>query len=254
MSRSDTDGKQPPQEARDGTKGGGKPGKQKKAKSADRPAREAKEEILGEVRRLAADLAGLRGEVSALRAATASPAPPNGRGPRRVASAADVLAAPGRAAAELSDHLRALVAATGAPVVALGYALPAGEAAEGGSSGEPEEADAALITGARLIGGDGEGEREARAGRLGFALSSPQKVALARLLLENDVLSAAQLGAAANLTTGSLYHHLREMQHAGVVGPAGRSRYCLTPLGRQATLLLLALAERHSTSGSGGSA
>ena len=77
---------------------------------------------------------------------------------------------------------------------------------------------------------------------LGYALSSPQKVALLRALLGHESESAAALGAAANLSTGSLYHHLRDLMHAGLIGQAGRNQYQITPRGQRVLLLLLALA------------
>ncbi len=82
---------------------------------------------------------------------------------------------------------------------------------------------------------------EAAAG-LGYALSSPQKVSLLRALLTQESESAAALGIAAHLSTGSLYHHLRDLTHAGLMGQAGRNRYHITPRGQKTLLLLLALA------------
>ena len=79
------------------------------------------------------------------------------------------------------------------------------------------------------------------AAQLGYALSSPQKVGLLRALLGHDSESASALGAAAGLSTGSLYHHLRDLMHAGLLAQAGRSRYAITPLGQKALLVLLAL-------------
>ena len=77
---------------------------------------------------------------------------------------------------------------------------------------------------------------------LGYALSSPQKVSLLRALLGHESESASALGTAANLSTGSLYHHLRDLMHAGLIGQAGRNRYHVTPRGQKTLLLLLALA------------
>ncbi len=67
---------------------------------------------------------------------------------------------------------------------------------------------------------------------LGYALSSPQKVSLLRALL----------GTTTNLSTGSLYHHLRDLMHAGLIAQAGRNQYQITPRGQRVLLLLLALA------------
>ena len=77
---------------------------------------------------------------------------------------------------------------------------------------------------------------------LGYALSSPQKVSLLRALLGHSSESAAALGEAAGLSTGSLYHHLRDLMHAGLIAQEGRNRYQITPLGQRVLLLLLALA------------
>jgi len=77
---------------------------------------------------------------------------------------------------------------------------------------------------------------------LGYALSSPQKVSLLRALLDLDSESAAALGAATGLSTGSLYHHLRDLMHAGLIAQAARNQYQITPRGQRVLLLLLALA------------
>ncbi len=77
---------------------------------------------------------------------------------------------------------------------------------------------------------------------LGYAVSSPQKVGLLRALLGRDGESAAALGTAAQLSTGSLYHHLRDLMHAGLIGQAGRNQYRITARGQRVLLLLLALA------------
>lgn len=77
---------------------------------------------------------------------------------------------------------------------------------------------------------------------LGYALSSPQKVGLLRALLGHPSESAAALGAAAKLSTGSLYHHLRDLMHAGLIAQEGRNRYGITLRGQRVLLLLLALA------------
>ncbi len=79
------------------------------------------------------------------------------------------------------------------------------------------------------------------AAQLGYALSSPQKVGLLRALLGHESESAAALGEAAGLSTGSLYHHLRDLMHAGLLAQAGRSRYAITARGQRVLLVLLAL-------------
>lgn len=78
--------------------------------------------------------------------------------------------------------------------------------------------------------------------RVGYALSSGPKVALARLLYTEGEQSASQLGEKAGLTTGSLYHHLRELMHAELVVQQTRTRYQLTPRGKRALAALTPLA------------
>ena len=85
------------------------------------------------------------------------------------------------------------------------------------------------------------GAADEAAAQLGYALSSPQKVGLLRALLGHSSESAAALGAAAQLSTGSLYHHLRDLMHAGLIAQEGRNRYQITPHGQRVLLLLLAL-------------
>ncbi len=87
---------------------------------------------------------------------------------------------------------------------------------------------------------------DAQAARLGQAFSAPQKIALLRVLIADGPQSSAQLEEKAGLTTGSLYHHLRELIHAQVVESAGRSRYRLTELGLQSALVVFVQAARIS--------
>ena len=85
---------------------------------------------------------------------------------------------------------------------------------------------------------------DVHAARLGQAFSAPQKIALLRVLIADGPQSSAQLEEKAGLTTGSLYHHLRELVHAHVVESAGRSRYRLTELGLQSALVVFVQAAR----------
>jgi hypothetical protein len=78
---------------------------------------------------------------------------------------------------------------------------------------------------------------------LGSAISSPQKVALLRaLMVSSSGESAAALGVATGLSTGSLYHHLHDLMHADLIGQTARNCYVLTERGRRVLLVLLALA------------
>jgi DNA-binding HxlR family transcriptional regulator len=82
---------------------------------------------------------------------------------------------------------------------------------------------------------------DASAAELGNALASPQKVALLRALLEVESESSSILGKKTSLSTGSLYHHLRDLMHAGLISQSTRNRYLLTSKGIRVLLTLLAL-------------
>ena len=104
------------------------------------------------------------------------------------------------------------------------------------------DGDAAFKTGAVAVSAAQiAAATDEAAAQIGYALSSPQKVGLLRALLGHPSESAAALGAAAQLSTGSLYHHLRDLMHAGLIAQEGRNRYQITPHGQRVLLLLLAL-------------
>lgn len=77
---------------------------------------------------------------------------------------------------------------------------------------------------------------------IGYALSSAQKVGLLRSLLGKSSESASALGEATGLSTGSLYHHLRDLMHADLITQSARNRYVLTERGLRVLLVLSALA------------
>lgn len=85
---------------------------------------------------------------------------------------------------------------------------------------------------------------DAQVARFGLAFSSAPKIALIRTLLREGSRSATDLGEQAGLTTGSLYHHLRELTHSGVIESIGRGRFGLTGIGRETALVLFAQAGR----------
>jgi len=80
------------------------------------------------------------------------------------------------------------------------------------------------------------------AAAVGYALASPQKIALLRALWGKESEGAAALGEATSLSTGSLYHHLRELMRADLVTQSGRNRYVLSPRGARVLSVVLALA------------
>ena len=80
------------------------------------------------------------------------------------------------------------------------------------------------------------------AAALGYALASPQKIALLRALLDKESESASVLGSQTGMSTGSLYHHLRELMRSNLIHQDGRNSYVLTERGTRVLLILLALA------------
>ena len=106
-----------------------------------------------------------------------------------------------------------------------------------GDGDTPFKTGAVAVTAAQIANTTDEA-----AALLGYALSSPQKVSLLRALLGREPESAASLGVTTNLSTGSLYHHLRDLMHAGLIAQSGRNQYQITPRGQSVLLLLLALA------------
>lgn len=201
-----------------------KEGKQGK-KSKDDGAADAK--AAAQLRRLADDLQAvtqglsrLRADVDQLRLAADTPEAAGGRPARPARRSQTTAQAEKQILSALSGRADVLVAL----------------AAGGDESGA--DAPAVRIAGKEEV----KAADTARVARVGYAFSSTPKVALLRLLLEVGEQSAAQLGEGAGLTTGSLYHHLRELVHSEVISPSGRNKYALTPLGRLAILAMLALA------------
>jgi DNA-binding transcriptional ArsR family regulator len=76
------------------------------------------------------------------------------------------------------------------------------------------------------------------------ALSAPPKVSILRALfaLPGGKDTASSLGDATNLSSGSLYYHLRDLSYAGLIEQASRGSYAITNKGICALLLLSALA------------
>ena len=188
-------------------------------------------------KRILQELAVLRADLDALKAAqtpspqTASPAQPGASGGDSNGEKH-----------EIEPFLRGLREAVGAEsgdaaaYVAVGYAYRRTT-----ETGDVEQADDLCVHGglSGILS-----VSDAQAARLGQALGAPQKIAIVRVLLTDGGQSAQQLEEKAQLTTGSLYHHLRELTHARVCESDGRSRYKMTELGRQTALVLLMQAGR----------
>ncbi len=86
------------------------------------------------------------------------------------------------------------------------------------------------------------GVSDEAAAAVGYALASAQKIGLLRALWGKESEGSAALGEATSLTTGSLYHHLRELMRANLVSQSGRNRYVLSPRGARVLPIVLALA------------
>lgn len=72
------------------------------------------------------------------------------------------------------------------------------------------------------------------------AMAHPQRVEILLKLLGGECTHRA-LAKATNLKAGPLYHHLRELRMAGLIGPKVRDLYTLTGQGGRAILSALAL-------------
>lgn len=72
------------------------------------------------------------------------------------------------------------------------------------------------------------------------AVSHPQRIAILKLLLSGPACYR-MLTKITGLKAGPLYHHLGELRFAGFVGPKTRDVYSITPKGKRAILLILAL-------------
>lgn len=66
-------------------------------------------------------------------------------------------------------------------------------------------------------------------------LSHPDRIRVARAILAG-ACTHRELAKALGLKTGPLYHHLRELERAGLLVIAGRNRYDLTDFGRVCAL------------------
>jgi len=90
---------------------------------------------------------------------------------------------------------------------------------------------------ARRIGRASQPERIAA---ILAALSHPQRIAILAKLLETEATHRL-LSKHTGLKAGPLYHHLRELRAAGLIGPKVRDLYVITRQGRRAILAALAV-------------
>ncbi len=83
-----------------------------------------------------------------------------------------------------------------------------------------------------------------RVAAIGNALSAAPKVSVLRALFasKHQGESAAALAEITSLTSGSLYYHLRDLTHAGLIEQVSRGQFALTPKGICALLLVSSLA------------
>jgi hypothetical protein len=73
------------------------------------------------------------------------------------------------------------------------------------------------------------------------ALAHPQRIAILLKLLPGEA-NHRLLVKTTGLKAGPLYHHLRELRSAGLIGPKVRDVYELTRTGRRALLATIAMA------------
>lgn len=84
------------------------------------------------------------------------------------------------------------------------------------------------------------GIRPENVARLLAALAHPQRVRILLTLLDGEA-THKKLARTTKLKAGPLYHHLRELRMAGLIGPKTRDLYTLTPAGGRAILAGLAM-------------
>ena len=80
------------------------------------------------------------------------------------------------------------------------------------------------------------------AAALGYASHRRKRSRCCAPCLSKSLKAPRRLATQTGLTTGSLYHHLRELMRAGLIHQTGRNRYILTEQGVRVLLVLLALA------------
>lgn len=228
----------------------GKDGKDNKDSSGS-GGKKSKDEIGGLQKRVLQELAALRADVEAVKAASAAARQPVSTEELLVPVQAAVKnnsRSDGGAGGEaeddggkrflqgLRDRVDASEGKNPAAFVAVGYAYR-----RKNENGDVEGASDLCVHGGLMgiLSVD-----NGQAARLGQAFGSPQKIALVRVLIADGPQSGAQLEEKAGLTTGSLYHHLRELLHARVIDNENRNRYKMTELGRQTALLLMVQAGR----------
>ena len=213
-----------------GNKDGGKETGKEMGKESRDKAKKSKDDSGALLRRLADEMTALRADLDLLKGAEAASLPDTPYPPRRKRGGDSGEIAP------LRDSLLSRLAADKDAALAFAYAYRA----TGSDDTTVGASDALVHTGLEgILAAD-----DNRVARLGYALGSAPKVALVRALLWDGPQSAAQLGEKAGLTTGSLYHHLRELSHAEVIEQAGRNRFALTEIGRQTALFLFVQASR----------
>lgn len=106
-----------------------------------------------------------------------------------------------------------------------------------GADGHAQKAASLGYTPAQL-----EAVDDGVAASVAYALSSPHKVALLRSLARVESQKSADLGRITGLSTGSLYHHMRDLERADMILRTARNHYIITERGARALCVLQALA------------
>ena len=206
----------------------GKDGKEKKG-GKDEAASAA-------LRRITEELAALRSDIDAIRKNQLDESSQLVKGPN-----ASVDRGAGSVETSLSERLEKLLTDSSDAAMSIAYSYRIRDSEGTKIAAHDEFVQHGLQ---QLLSAD-----DARVARLGYSLSSGPKVAILRILLTCGHQSAAQVGEKSGLTTGSLYHHLRELTHAAVIESTARNRFELTEIGRETTLLLFAQAGRLTAGG-----
>jgi hypothetical protein len=126
--------------------------------------------------------------------------------------------------------------------VALGVALRRPAAPASPTATQPAPGPGAPVVSASTMawGAAGPGGDLRETARVLAALGSDTRLRLMQLLWQGEK-GAPELAEASGLTTGSLYHHVRELIAFRWIDSPRRNRYVLTPAGRKALAVACAV-------------
>jgi hypothetical protein len=148
-----------------------------------------------------------------------------------------------RRATDIREQVRSLLEGNEDTAgVALGVALrqPAVPASPAAAQTAADRGAPVVSTSTMAWGAAGPGGDLRETARVLAALGSDTRLRLMQLLWQGEK-GAPELAEASGLTTGSLYHHVRELIAFRWIDSPRRNRYVLTPAGRKALAVACAI-------------